>query len=105
MTKLSATLEKQHTDSTTLATNVEDLGKVVNSLVSAFDEQKQKVSSFYQMLQNVQKILSEFVKRLDAQQEKQEKVLGFMNRLVELSQKNKEIMMQLSRIATEEMNV
>jgi len=103
MTKLSTTLEQQHTDSTILAENVEDLGKVMNTLVSAFDEQKQKVSSFYQMLQNVQKILSEFVKRLDAQQEKQEKVLGFMNRLVELSQKNKEIMMQLSRFATEEM--
>jgi len=91
-------IEDQEISARQVVGTVQELNGVVDDLLKSLGNQKERIEGFRGTLGNTQKVLQAFIQRLEAQTEKEQRVLEVMQRLKQLSQAHKTIVEKLSRV-------
>ncbi|QJR22851.1 hypothetical protein BREVNS_2101 [Brevinematales bacterium NS] len=99
--KFSEILERQKGGSQQVVLTVQELNGVVMNLLKSLGDQKERIKGFCDTLQEMENLFQSFVQRLDAQREKEEKILLVMENLSQLSQNHKAIVGRLGEVASQ----
>ncbi|MFN4216266.1 MAG: methyl-accepting chemotaxis protein [Brevinematales bacterium] len=99
--KFAEFLEKQKGGSQQVVLTVQELNDVVMDLLKSLADQKERIKGFYKMLQETEHLFQSVVQRLDAQSEKEEKILLVMENLSQLSRNHKAIVGRLGEVASQ----